>query len=407
MKRVRSAGTRMPHVLLALSMDGNAGPLILRSVFATLATHEMWDLEIVRSRAAFTPAIVRRAIRHGIDGVLLALGESPREADADLAASDLPYVTIGVYPPALGVRTRGVAHVTFDNAGLGREAARSFLAQGRYSAYAYVPPVSGGAWSALRLAGFRRELERRGATATVFVDESDDAERRDTLPDWLAKLPRPAAVLAGDDTTALDVLRAAARIHLAIPDELAVLGVNNEELLCENAVPPLSSVRTDIEGAARRAVEALSRLMRGRPASAAPEDLVVNAGKAVIHRATTVRESTAASLVRRALAFIELNAHRNLHVRDVQEHLRVSRSLLDLRFREVRGESVSAVITDARLAVLRRLLRETDDPIESLSARLEWRSPNYLKNLFKSRYGQTMREYRNAQSDGQPYNTTP
>jgi LacI family transcriptional regulator len=111
-------------------------------------------------------------------------------------------------------------------------------------------------------------------------------------------------------------------------------------------------------------------------------------------RASTSRETIGGPLVQKALAFIARNAKNGIGARDVVAHLKVSRALVDLRFREVRGVSLLNTILDVRLAELKRMLRETDDPIESITRRLGWSSPNYPKNLFKKRTGMSMQAYR-------------
>ena len=100
------------------------------------------------------------------------------------------------------------------------------------------------------------------------------------------------------------------------------------------------------------------------------------------------------ALVQKALTFIQQNVRKGIGVRDVVAYLHVSRPLDDLRFREIRGESVLTTITKVRLDELQRNLSETDEPIESLTRKLGWDSPNYPKNLFKRKFGMTMSDYR-------------
>ena len=148
--------------------------------------------------------------------------------------------------------------------------------------------------------------------------------------------------------------------------------------------------------AGETAAAALERLMRSRTAPHATDIIVVRGDNEIVRRASTVAESSAGTLVQRALAFIERNAAHGIGVKDVQAYLRVSRPLMDLRFRQVKGESVHTCIMAARLKELKHLLRGTDDSIESITRRLGWASPNYPKNLFKKRFGMSMREHRRS-----------
>ena len=123
--------------------------------------------------------------------------------------------------------------------------------------------------------------------------------------------------------------------------------------------------------------------------------VMVQGENELVQRESTLLGSSAGPLVQKAMAFIERNARRGIGVKDVQAHLKVSRSLMDTRFREIRGSSVLTAILDARLKELKRLLRETSDSIESITLRLGWTSPNYPKNLFRKRVGMSMSKWRN------------
>ena len=201
--------------------------------------------------------------------------------------------------------------------------------------------------------------------------------------------------MAADDSIAMDVLQACSAARLRVPNDIAVLGVDDEEFICESTTPQLSSIRPNFTEAGRLAAETLERLMRNslRNKDGASE-ITVRGESEIIRRASTSRETSSGQLVQRALAFIHHNAKRGIGVRDVVAHLRVSRSLADLRFREVRGESILSVITAARLGELKAKLARTDEPIGEVTRRLGWANENYPKNLFRKHFGITMNEYR-------------
>ena len=386
-----------PRVIAVVSMQSNFGPSVLRGVFAHIAEHGEWGLEIIRSAQDFTADSVLDAVRHKVDGILIALNEETSAAFRALAGSDIPFVTIETYSPLLESRENGIAHFRIDNRTIGHDAARSFAAQGRFAAFGYVPYRRDAAWSRLRGEGFSSECARRHAEAAVFPSSptDDPVTRRGNLAKWLRKLDKPAAVFAADDSTALEVLHACSSAHLAIPRDVSILGVDDEELICENSTPRLSSIRPDFVLAGRKAAEALERMMRSRKQPKQVQTVMVQGENELVQRESTIPGSSAGPLVQKALAYIERNARRRIGVKDVQAHLKVSRSLMDTRFREVRGSSVLSAILDARLKELKRLLRETTDPIESITLRLGWTSPNYPKNLFRKRVGMSMSKWRN------------
>lgn len=386
---------RIPRVVAVVSMESNFGPSVLRGVFAHVAERGEWGLSIVRSAKNFTAQSVREAIDHKVSGMIVALNENPEDAFDALAASHIPFATVETYSPQLHARRENAVHVRIDNAEIGRDAARSFVAQGRYASFGYVSTAIPREWSRLRGEGFSREMERRDRAVETFLAGSGDDHitRRGELAKWLRRLAKPAAVLAADDAVAQEVLQACASARLSVPGEVSVLGIDDEELVCENATPTLSSIRPDCVRAGKTAAAALEKMMRGKD-SRPTATVVIHGGNEIVRRASTPAETTSGPLVQKALAFIEKNARRGIGVKDVQEHLKVSRSLMDLRFREVRGESVLSVILSARLAELKRLLRGTDDSIESITRQLGWSSPNYPKNLFKKRFGMSMSHWR-------------
>ena len=116
--------------------------------------------------------------------------------------------------------------------------------------------------------------------------------------------------------------------------------------------------------------------------------------KGVVRRDSTPPESISGMMVQKALAFINRNALSGIGVQDVAAHIQVSRSLLDLRFREHLGDSVYAAILNVRLEEVKRRLRTTSDPIGQIAVDCGWRNPASLKNLFKRLYGVSMRDWR-------------
>lgn len=397
MKKSQHTLHRIPRVIAVVSMQSNFGPSVLRGVFSHVAASGEWNLSIVRTPREFTEESVRRAIAHKVSGFIFAFNDEP-PALRVVAESRIPFTTVETYSHALDLRKENAVHVRIDNAAIGRDGARSFISQGRHASFGYVLPPQEHIWARQRGEGFAHEVSRRDRPMSLFSSDAhgDSIERRGELAKWLRRLAKPAAILAADDATALEVLQACQSARLEVPEEVAVMGIDDEEIVCENTIPPLTSLKPDFMRAGETAAAELERLMRSRAAHHASDVIVVRGDNEIVRRASTVAESSAGMLVQRALAFIERNAKHGIGVKDVQAYLRVSRPLMDLRFRQVKGESVLTCIMAARLRELKRLLRETDDSIESITRRLGWDSPNYPKNLFKKRFGMSMREWRRS-----------
>lgn len=396
MKQCHRRSAHIPRVIAFVSMQSNYGPAVLRGIFAHIAAHGEWGLEIIRSEADLTADTIRQAIAHKTDGCIIAYGKEHPDVYQALVDSRMPFTTVECYSDILLQRKHNAQHIRIDNLALGRDAAGSFLRQGRYTTFGFVHPRSEHPWATARSEGFVKELERRNRRVVSFSGGStpDTVSRRGDLAKWLRRLDKPAAIFAADDDSAFEVIQACQSAHLKIPSEIAILGVDDDPLICENIRPTLSSIRPAFAAAGRAAAEALERLMRRRSNPTAVRTIVAKGRNEIVTRDSTRPESSAGLLVQEAIAFIQANARLGIGIEDVRAHLGVSRALMDLRFREVRNETVLSVLTDARLKELKHALKFTTEPIGEITARLGWTSPNYPKRLFKKRFGCSMLTWR-------------
>ena len=187
---------------------------------------------------------------------------------------------------------------------------------------------------------------------------------------------------------------------LHVPDDISVLGINNDAQICENTKPRLSSVAVDFEAQGYRAARELHAMMMRRRE---PLKKSIAVGTAVVvARESTLREFPHGALVRRATEFIAANATSGIDPNDVVRHVRVSRRLLDLRFREVTGKSVQEAIRERRLETVKSLLSSSDLSIAMVAERCGYRDANYLKNQFKKAFGLSMRDWRKQQIAPKP-----
>ena len=174
-----------------------------------------------------------------------------------------------------------------------------------------------------------------------------------------------------------------------------MIGVNNDPILCENAEPRLSSVQPDFIGEGRIAAELLEIMMSG--GTIAPKNRMKEVGiRTIVLRESTVAQSEAGKFVQKVLAYITKEAVKGIGVEDVAKRFKVSRSLLELRFRELQRESVYEAMLRIRLDEVKRLLRHTNDSVADITAACGWQNPTPPKVLFKKRFGISMRDYRNG-----------
>lgn len=274
--------------------------------------------------------------------------------------------------------------------------AEAYLRQG-FKNFAYVGSASVPQpfWSSERGEAFAAYLRGKGCDCAFYCPKTKKdwgIEQRHLLK-WLLGLPKPCGLFAAFDLLAKQVLDTCLSAGINVPDDVAVVGVDDDETICENTVPTLSSVQSDFECGAYMAAELLDQMMRGKIRK---KTLSATYGfKRIIHRQSSLYVQTRNRCVTNALEFIRLNACEGITVNDVAANLHVSRSHVEKQFKRILGHSVLDEIQARRLERLCALLRETALPIGEIGERCGYETEAYLKRLFKRTYGMTMREYRN------------
>lgn len=249
--------------------------------------------------------------------------------------------------------------------------------------FAFVRDARNLAWCREREQTFLKLTAKRPASVL------DDNAR---LADRLAELPRPCGVLAANDAVARHVVNAAMLADINLPDELQVVGINNDVFLCENTTPTLTSVQPDFERSGYLAMETLRRAIehpRLRPRTLGYGPLAtIRRGSTRLLPKTDPRVAQALDLIAVSFADPELTT-------DVlAEKIGCSRRLLDLRFREIMGRSVREEIRAARIAEAKRLAADRTYPLMSIPALCGYTSDNTFLRTFKEMTGRTLGTYR-------------
>ena len=376
------------RVMVALVLASAAGRKKLNGSHRFLSEGYDWDMELVRDESDFTADVLSAASRSHFDGMLVGFIER-HEFKRIHASIGIPTVFID-YPDAEILGRMPLCMFINDSAkAIAQSAARHLLSCPGVRSFGFVPSRTPFRWSSDRQSAFAAALRQSKRRLSVYDGPGDS---REALGEWLLKLEKPAAVLAAFDDRARDVLEACRANAIGVPDQVSVLGIGNDEPICEMSTPALSSIAIDFEEEGYRAARELQAMMlRGRTPAIRERPCGV---KEVVFRASTTASRTPAALVQRALAFIDQHALEGISTSDVVKNLHVSRSLADLRFREVTGSSILEAILVRRLDATKRLLRETDLHISEIALRCGYRDANYLKNLFKKRVGMSMREFR-------------
>lgn len=373
-------------VAVAVNLSNASWRDFLTGFFDYAKRNTHWDIRVVQSTKELEGAI------HGCNGIVTGI-EPNRQVQSLLAKARTPLVVVGAKWP-LKCRRCSIAYVRNDNEDIGRFCARHFQSLGNFASAGFVPSAPEDDWSAARAKGFIEGL--RNVETSVFAPVAEPGSDTDivALADWLKSLPKPSAVMAAWDMRAIHALRACRMAKLKVPGQVAVIGVDNDPLLCDFSTPPLTSIAPDHALEGQLAAKAIDRMMRRQ--NNAATHLILNTVKRVVERESAKPVSPVTSLISRALAFIDAHASENIKTSDVVTALGVSRSLLDLRFREFRDETVSAAITRRRLEEVRRLLSKTNLSIRAITSRCGFANPNHLKNLFRRHFGQSMRRWRDS-----------
>jgi LacI family transcriptional regulator len=288
----------------------------------------------------------------------------------------------------------GVANVITDSDGIAQLAAEHLIGCG-FRNFAYCG-IEGLPWSAMRGALFVQHLAAAGFVTHVYTAPPSlpandwHAERR-FLAEWLKGLPKPLGVMACNDDRGEQVIEACKTAGLQVPDQVAIIGADNDDLVCDLCDPPLSSVAIQFERAGYAAAELLAQLMRRRKAP--DRKIVVRASHVVTRRSTDIVAVDDPQLAA-ALRYIRENARRVVTVPEVARNAGLSRRVLEKRFRRLLRRSALSEIRRARVAELARRLIETNEPISRIALDLGFGGAEHVARYFRREVGVTPRAFR-------------
>ena len=290
-----------------------------------------------------------------------------------------------------------------DEEAVGRMAADHLLERG-FKTFAFCG-FNGTDWSDWRRDSFERRLAEAGFACQAFENPSpmpppsasdyeQHGERHEReLMAWLQSLPRPCGLMACNDARGRQVLNCCREVAVAVPDEVAVIGVDKDEIFCELSDLPLSSVILNTQQIGFEAGALLARLMAGESARATTI-LVKPIG--VMARQSTDVLAIDDRHIAAALKHIREHACSGLDVESLLRAVPLSRSVLERRFSQILGISPKAEILRVRLDRVCRLLAESDLPLAEVAEKTGFEHPEYMSRLFKKKMGTTPGEFRKS-----------
>lgn len=385
---LRPAAARRRQVALLIETSNAYARGLLQGVVHYIREHQPWSFHLMEQGRGDDPPAWLAAWKG--DGIIARI-ETPRIAQAVVRAG-LPAVDVSAarLVPAL-------PWVETDDEQIARLAAEHLLERG-FKQFAFCGDARF-KWSAWREEHFCRHVAAAGGTVARYRPTHSDADLAAQARDlrrWVAELPKPVGVMACYDIRGQQVLDACRSAGLAVPAEVAVIGVDNDTLLCDLASPPLSSVIPNAHRTGYEAAALLDRLMQGQRVPAQP---LLIAPLGVAPRQSTDVLAVDDRDVARAVQFIRDHACEGINVADLLRAVPLSRRVLELRFQRLLGHTPREEILRVRLARVKQLLGETDLPLYLIAERTGFEHIEYLSVVFKRETGATPSAFR-AQARG-------
>ncbi len=288
-------------------------------------------------------------------------------------------------------RYEALHRVIPDSTAIGEMAAGHFLDRG-FTHFAYCG-YHDTFWSVERGEAFETKLKKQNHDVHMFWIRRTDAtySSNPKLLDWLSELPKPVAIMATNDHMGRNLIDACRIAELDVPEQVAILGVDNDQLICDLSHPMLSSIALDTENAGYKAAALLDALMAGQ--KPLPRTIKVSPVYIITRQSTdilAVEDEPVAAVLR----YIRRNAKRPICVADILSELKLSRRGLEVRFRRILGRSIHDQIRRVRTDLIARMLADSTVSLTKIADELGFPDPGHMNRYFKSQKGQSLMQFR-------------
>lgn len=373
----------MHKVIFYTRLASHVGRSRLQGVFDYLCdNHRNWDLRLPQTCEQFFAEI-----RNGLPQGMIIANHQEQQVFRWAESSDIPTLYIDIYGQGRPrERPTGII-VRNDDGGFGLLAARHLLHLGGFASYGYVPSPIPAPWCRRRQEGFMRGLQGTPKPVCGFSGDFD----RDFGP-WLLSLAKPTALYVAYDELARRVIDVCRARGLAVGREVAVLGTDNDEIVCTLTDPEISSIEPDAEGEGYQAAKHLDALLVGGRIPQ-PKTILCKA-KRLVSRASTRPPPAGQSLVQAVLAYIRRDYAQPITPTSIAAKFNCSRRLLDIRFCEATQMTLAEKLGEIRLNAVKARLGRTSLPFALIASQCGFPNANSLRNLFKRRFGISLRDYR-------------
>ena len=291
-----------------------------------------------------------------------------------------------------------IPYFATDNEAIGQLGAEYLIDRGfSHLGFCGVPrkPLTG--WSEDRARAFENHALQAGVTCSLFTGKYSSTrkwtELQRELSDWLEMLPKPVGLMTCNDRRARHVLEACHALDLRVPDDVSVLGVDDDEIMCELTIPTLSSIAHNTQEIGYGAASLLQQLMDGEKVK---QVRFAIAPKGVATRRSSDTLAIEEADVAAAVRFIQQHAVDGIRVPDVVKAVHVSRSTLETKFKAVMRRTIQNEIQRVQIQRAQQLVATTDLPLKHIATKSGFNSVQYMTTVFRKRTGVTPYEYRRS-----------
>ena len=208
---------------------------------------------------------------------------------------------------------------------------------------------------------------------------------------WVDALPKPVGIFACNDDEGQHILEVCKLINIKVPEEAAVIGVDNDPMICEISDPPLTSIALNVESAGYQAAKLMDSMIEKKKTSL--KQIKVSPTYIIQRQSTDILAVNDANVLQ-AIQFIRKNAKNKIHIEDVVQASGINRRTLERRFKQIINRSISNEIQHVRVELITKLLIETDLPISQINSFFDFTDAEHISRYFKKEKGVGLREFR-------------
>lgn len=361
---------------------------LLRGITKYSRIHGPWSFYI---QSVSKKMKLSRLKNWGVNGIIM------RESDLSQKIISMKLPTI--ISPSAQTPIKNVGNIIGDSSAMGVIAAQHLIDCGFHNfgfcGFDNIP------WSRLRAESFNKKIQTAGFQTHLYKQPKTKSQRlweneQVIMSDWLKQLPKPIGILTCNDERGQHILEACKIAKLHVPEEVAVLGINNDELLCELSNPPLSSIALNTERVGYEAAEILDKLISGKKVK---KQIINIKPLYVVNRQSTNILAVEDKDLAEALRFIRQHSKEAIQVGEVADAVGVSRRVLEKRFRKILGRSLHDEIKRVRVEQTAWMLIETNLSISQIAFSLGYAGPEKMSRYFKTEKGISPLYYRNQYSN--------